>query len=201
MKSVHCCLWCFQKCLEYVSSLAYTFTILYGVSFCTAGMHAIKLVMNNILRVSTINTISYLVTLAGRVFVTTFCGVASFVWVDSASNFAEGGSDELSSEWLPVLVRDHPVSASAAPSLTACCVPPQFTMIVAFFISSTFFNVYDLTIDTILLCFCQDEKLSGEIHAGKNLAPILDSAERQAKTESGKGEEKSGDEGEAVAVA
>lgn len=105
MKSVHCCLWCFQKCLEYVSSLAYTYTILYGVSFCTAGMHAIKLVMNNILRVSTINAISYIVTLAGRVFVTTFCGVVAFLWVDNASNFADGGSDELSSEWLPVLVR------------------------------------------------------------------------------------------------
>lgn len=73
-------------------------------------------------------------------------------------------------------------------------------MIVAFFISSTFFNVYDLTIDTILLCFCQDEKLSGEIHAGKSLGSIMDTAERQAKSESGK-EEKSGAEGEAVAVA
>ena len=39
-------------------------------------------------------------------------------------------------------------------------IPTLATSLVAYFVASMFMGVYGLTIDTLLLCFCEDKKVS-----------------------------------------
>jgi choline transporter-like protein 2/4/5 len=153
MKMVKCFLWCFTKCLKFVNKNAYIMIAMEGTSFCTSTKNAIKLILDNMAEMATINILSSFVLLLGKLFMTCVCGMLSFAYLKAefevTSNPESSGlsSDEnqISSQWLTVLL----------------------TMIFAYFVSSAFMYVYDMAIDTILLCFCKDKDKN--VKAGKNL--------------------------------
>lgn len=152
-------------------------TALTGASYCASAQRAVLLILKNALRVATVNAIAFIVIIVGKLFVTFACGFVAFLWTDRASNFKPGGAEELTSQWLPVL----------------------FAMLVAFLVCQTFFDVYDLTINTILLCFCMDEEM-GSNHAGQNLAGLLNNAQETAVREGDARAKKAGLSDEAAPV-
>lgn len=140
MKAVKCCLWCFEKLLKFLSKNAYIIIAMKGSSFCKAGRQAFMLILTNAARMATVNSISYFLLLLSKIAITS--AITAFVFSSTTSDerYLQGGELELSSPFAPVLV----------------------AALLAWFISSTFMNVYDMAIDTILVCFCEDANLNNQ---------------------------------------
>eukprot|EP01029_Cantina_marsupialis_P014267 TRINITY_DN3155_c0_g1_i1.p1 TRINITY_DN3155_c0_g1~~TRINITY_DN3155_c0_g1_i1.p1 ORF type:complete len:803 (+),score=176.36 TRINITY_DN3155_c0_g1_i1:81-2489(+) len=135
-KMLHCCLWCFEKILKFVNKNAYIIVAMKGTGFCKSTKHAFHLIVQNVLRVGTVNFVSNFLLFLGKVAITIGCSIACFQWLDKDSQFQAGGDNEIDSQVLPTLL----------------------TAIIAYAVSSLFLSVYDMAIDTILLCYCEDEE-------------------------------------------
>lgn len=141
--AIKCCLWCFEKCLKFLSKNAYIVIAMKGTSFCSASVSAFKLLLTNLARVAVVNSISFFLLLLAKITITLATGVAVFATIahaqaaDSALGILDG----------------QPVTSPMAPVLA--------TGILAWLVSSAFMNVYDTAIDTILLCFCEDSHSTG----------------------------------------
>lgn len=98
------------------------------------------LILTNIARMATVNSISYFLLLLSKIAITGATTAIVFSSTTSDERYLQGGELELSSPFAPVLV----------------------AAVLAWFISSMFMNVYDMAIDTILVCFCEDAKLNNE---------------------------------------
>ncbi|CAB1328125.1 unnamed protein product [Coregonus sp. 'balchen'] len=91
LKACICCLWCLKKCLTYLNQNAYTATEINSTSFCMSARDAFVILVENALRVATINTVGDFVLFLGKVLIvscTAFVGVLSLnyqrdytVWV------------------------------------------------------------------------------------------------------------------------
>lgn len=133
-KILLCCLWLFEKFIRFVSRQAYIMTAMMGYSFCRATVAAITLVAANVLHVSTVTVVSRIVMIVGKVFVVFGMGLISFLWLDNSPLFAPDG--------------ETPITAKA--------LPVTLTMLFAYAMCSSFFYVYEIAVDSIVLCFCQD---------------------------------------------
>lgn len=143
--AVRCCLWCFEKCLKFLSRNAYIVIAMQGKSFCAASVEAFKILLRNIARVAVVNSISFFLLFLVKVTITLTVGVVVFAVLSSSANATI--SEELA-------ILSGPVTSPMAPVLVAC--------VLAWLVASAFANVYDAAIDTILLCFCEDTAMNGE---------------------------------------
>lgn len=147
-KCLACCLWCFEKCVKYISKNAYIMIAMQGTSFLGGAIAAIKLMLSEASTFIVVNVISGFVFMLGKIMIAGSCGFVAFLWLDNASNFQAGGADELESFWVPVLL----------------------TLILAYFVGAACMDLYDLAIDTILLCFLIDV---GRSNAGESISTAV----------------------------
>merc|ERR1719240_2544824 len=70
--------------------------------------------------------------LIGKVVITCFSCFVTYLWLENGYADGTGPSS-------PVL-------------------PVAFTAVLAYFVACTFMQVYEISIDTILICFCEDKK-------------------------------------------
>merc|ERR1712222_234546 len=131
-KVVHCMLFLFDKCLKYLARQAYIMVAMYGFNFCKASIMAVMLITSNVLQVAAVNAINRYVMLLGKLVVVVSCVIAGYMWVTYSPDFQ--GENELFA-LLPVLA-----------------VVGIFGLSVASYV----FNIYNVGVETILLCFCQD---------------------------------------------
>jgi len=136
---IKCCLWCFEKCLKFLSKNAYIVIAMKGSSFCSASVASFKLLLTNLARVAVVNSISFFLLLLAKLTITLAVGVAVFAALAKSETLA--------------ILDGQPVTSPMAPVLAAS--------VLAWLVSSAFMNVYDTAIDTILLCFCEDSHLTG----------------------------------------
>jgi choline transporter-like protein 2/4/5 len=136
MKLIQCCMWCLEKFLKFISRNAYILVAMRGGSFCASTREAFSLIFANLAQIAVTASISAFLLLLAKATITFTCGAAMFAIIDNDPSYALNGSNELSSPAVPLIM----------------CV------ILAWFVASTFMNVYELAIDTILLCFCVDLK-------------------------------------------
>lgn len=121
-----CCLWCFECALKFLTRNAYIETAIYGCGFCTGGKKAFQALSNNILRVAAINSVGDFVLFLGKVLVVTLTVVAGIYLIQK--------KDGLQHPWVPIAI------AGA----------------FAFLVAHSFISVYEMIIDTIFICFCED---------------------------------------------
>jgi choline transporter-like protein 2/4/5 len=144
---VRCCLWCFEKCLKFLSKNAYIVIAMKGSSFCAASVESFRILLKNLARVAVVNSISFFLLLLVRTTITLAVGVFVFAVLSSSANAVTTTANELA-------ILSGPVTSPMAPVLVAC--------VLAWLVASAFANVYDTAIDTILLCFCEDTDMNGE---------------------------------------
>jgi hypothetical protein len=128
-KMIDCILSCIERCLKFISKYAFVIVSLKGTNFCSSAATAISLIYHNMCQVGTLNAMVDFIIFLGKWLVSLTCCTALLVYIHLDAY------DELSS----VL----------APSISC--------FIISFFISSVFFHVYEMIIDTILLCYCYDQ--------------------------------------------
>ncbi|XP_012522931.1 choline transporter-like protein 1 isoform X1 [Monomorium pharaonis] len=129
-----CCLWCFECALKFLTRNAYIETAIYGCNFCTGGRKAFQVLSSNILRVAAINSVGDFVLFLGKVFVVTLTVVSGIYLMQVQKK--EG----LNHPWIPITLAG----------------------IFAFLVAHCFISIYEMIIDTIFICFCEDcEKNDG----------------------------------------
>ncbi|XP_076320021.1 choline transporter-like protein 1 isoform X3 [Tachypleus tridentatus] len=126
LKCCQCCLWCFERFLVFINRNALIEVAIYGYSFCKAAQQAFHLLSSNVLRVAAINSLGDFILLLGKVGVAV---ATAFAGLEIIKN-----KEDLQHNWVPVTV--------------GC--------IFAFLISHCFLGVYEMAIDTLFLCFCED---------------------------------------------
>ncbi|XP_074110569.1 choline transporter-like protein 1 isoform X2 [Cotesia typhae] len=132
LKSCICCFYCLEKFIRYINHNAYTVVAIEGASFCRAAKIAFSTIVSNALQLAIINGVGDFILFLGKVFVTAVTG----------------------SIGLLVLKQDPRLHFYAAPILIIC--------IFAFFIAHCVISLYEMIIDTLFLCICEDKNLNGE---------------------------------------
>ncbi|KAK9299426.1 hypothetical protein QLX08_007543 [Tetragonisca angustula] len=128
----HCCIWCFECALKFLTRNAYIETAIYGCNFCTGGRKAFQALSSNILRVAAINSVGDFVLFLGKVMVVTLTVVSGIYLIQK--------KEGLHYPWIPIALAG----------------------VFAFLVAHCFISIYEMIIDTIFICFCEDcEKNDG----------------------------------------
>jgi choline transporter-like protein 2/4/5 len=127
-----CSFWCLESFLRFINTNAYIMMAVYGENFCTSARDAFSLLMRNIVRVVVVDKVADFLLFLGKVVVTAFMGILSYFYFT------------------------HQFDAFDAPSLNYSWMPTLAICFGTYLIASSFFNVYDMAVDTIFLCFLED---------------------------------------------
>jgi len=125
-----CCLWFFEKFIQFLSKNAFIQTAIFGTSFCESSKEAFELIMRNAKRVGSINYVSALVLFVGKVFISFTTAGITYVVIDW----------KLSSE------------------LYSATGPAVVVFIIAYYIGTMFLDIFEMSTSTILHCFIADEE-------------------------------------------
>ncbi|XP_014474757.1 PREDICTED: choline transporter-like protein 1 [Dinoponera quadriceps] len=127
-----CCIWCFECALKFLTRNAYIETAIYGCNFCTSGRKAFQALSSNVLRVAAINSVGDFVLFLGKVLVITLTAISGVYLMQK--------KEGLHHPWVPITIAG----------------------IFAFLVAHCFISIYEMIIDTIFICFCEDcEKNDG----------------------------------------
>ncbi|XP_033645183.1 choline transporter-like protein 1 [Asterias rubens] len=152
IKCLQCCLWLFEKVLRFINRNAYIEIAIYGYGFCKAAQKAFSLLVANVLRVAAINSVGDFVLLLGKAV------VVAVVVVIGMQFFKD------------------------KPDIHYEFVPLTLAAIFAFLLSHIFLSVYEMAIDTLFLCFCEDcernDGISKPYFMSKNLMSFVDNAKK-----------------------
>ncbi|CAO2186539.1 unnamed protein product [Urochloa humidicola] len=130
--SSQCCLGCIDWTLKSVNRNAYIMIAITGKGFCKASVLATELIMKNILRIGKVNVIGDVILMLGKLCVSLLCALVAFVMLDKHKY--RSGHNKISSPLVPVLV----------------------SWALGYIVAKLFFAVVEMSIDTIILSFCQD---------------------------------------------
>lgn len=169
-RAILCCMRCFfwllETFLKFLNRNAYIMCAIHGKNFCTSAQDAFNLIMRNFLRVITLDKVTDFLFFLSKVLLTGAAGTATYYFV----------------------------STSPLIQLHYAAVPTTIVVIAAFLITSVFFGVYSMAVDTLFLCFLEDcERNDGTpekpYYMSKQLMRILgkrNKMQRQFSNESNK---------------
>jgi choline transporter-like protein 2/4/5 len=179
-KVVQCCLWCFEKCMKYINRNSYIMTAMIGCNFCSGTGKALAILVMNLAQVATMNFVGMLMLVMGKIVISATCAFVGYIILTTFPDYTAGGQFALSSTVFPIFV------------LT----------LLAYFVANAFLEVYNMSIDTIILNFCIDRRDNNGVdkpyYMGDSLRKFVDNggstAELVASTKKG------GDDDDDVAV-
>jgi choline transporter-like protein 2/4/5 len=135
---VHCFLACVETCVKFISRNSYIMCALYGDNFCVSTKLAFFALASNLAQVATVTFLGDIIKRLGQFMIASMAGLSCWMYLDNTPAYRFGGSKELSSFIWPV----------------------SLAMVLAWYIGGEVLAVYDVCVDTILLSYCQDRKLS-----------------------------------------
>lgn len=141
-RCLHCVLACLERIVKYINKNAYIMTAMTGESFFPAARRALDLLANNALSVGAVNVVGEFVMIFGKVLITAACVIIAWALMDHAD--ATGG-------------------------LTSGVLILCVVAVVTFFIATLFINIFETSIDTILLCYCFDKNEPGQDYYPEDL--------------------------------
>jgi solute carrier family 44 (choline transporter-like protein), member 2/4/5 len=130
---INCMLWCLEKCIKFISKNSYIYTAIKGTSFCWSAFQSFRLIYNNLARFGMTTLVSEIILLLCKATSVSCCTVAGYIWLTYDTTYTIGEN-----------------------MVTRPIIPLLCIILFAFIISTSFFNVIDLCIDTILLNYCID---------------------------------------------
>jgi choline transporter-like protein 2/4/5 len=174
------CLRCFDKWLRFISRQAFILVAVKGVPFCKATRDVFSLLRNHLKKIGTVHFISCLVFWLGRFCVVIISALCMFALLNDPPSF-----------WLPI-VGDVGAPTEASDALadrlrkvTNPTLPLLATSILAYSVASYCFSVFEMTVETLLLCFCEDlevNKEAGEYFMSAGLLNVVEVKANQDKT-------------------
>uniref|UniRef100_A0A674N5T5 Choline transporter-like protein n=1 Tax=Takifugu rubripes TaxID=31033 RepID=A0A674N5T5_TAKRU len=128
LKTCICCLWCLEKCLNYLNQNAYAATAINSTSFCTSARDAFVILVENALRVATINAVGDFVLFLGKILIVTSTAFAGVMLLNYQRDYAE---------WL---------------------LPLAIVCLFSFLVAHCFLSIFEIVVDVLFLCFAIDTK-------------------------------------------
>lgn len=167
---IQCCLKCIQSCVELITRNAYIFIAVKGHSFFQASRKVFGLISSNAATLATVNIICEIIMFFGKVLIAAVAGWVAYAILERSSQFQPGGANEITSTWLVVLM----------------------TVFFGYAVASSFMSVFDLAVDTILVCYVTDMEENCSRHGGDESFKVP-SHIKSSKMSYGGGSSKSGD--------
>lgn len=161
LKTCICCLWCLEKCLNYLNQNAYTATAINSTNFCTSAKDAFVILVENALRVAAINTVGDFMLFLGKVLIVCSTGLAGIMLLNYQQDY------------------------------TVWVLPLIIVCLFAFLVAHCFLSIYEMVVDVLFLCFAIDTKYNDgspgrEFYMDKVLMEFVENS-RKAMKEAGKG--------------
>ena len=148
---VNCMLWCLEKCVKFISKNSYIYTAIKGTSFCWSAFQSFRLIFNNLARFGMTTLISEVIVLLCKITVILGSTVIGYIWLTYDVTYTSGEN-----------------------MVTRPIIPLACICLFAYMVATSFFNIVDLSIDSILLNYCLDlerkkkgKKLAAEHKFGK----------------------------------
>jgi len=130
-----CCLWCLEKFMKFINRNAYIVCAIRSSNFCSSAKHAFDLLIRNLVRVVVLNNVVNFLLFLGKLVI--MAGAATLSYL------------VFSNQYFPEL-HDN------VPTLNYFVTPVVAIVIGTYFITSSFFGVYEMAVDTLFLCFLED---------------------------------------------
>jgi len=134
LKILQCCIWCFEKCVQFLNKNAYIQIALLGKPFCTSAKKAFWLIMRNALRFATVAVLSWGIHAIGYLMIISGSMVCGYY-----------------------VVRElHPDLSPVMPLISY--------YFVSYVVAKLYLNVFGLAVDSALQCFiaCEEMNISGD---------------------------------------
>ncbi|CAK0824403.1 unnamed protein product [Prorocentrum cordatum] len=128
-KAMQCCLYCFEKSLEYLNKLAYIQIALLGKNFCTSAKQAFYLVLRHMVRFAVLLLLGTAIDRIGLLCIT------------AATTFA-----------------GYLIQTTLHPEVSPLC-PTLLFLLNGYVVGKLYMNVFHLAIDTSLQCFIACEEM------------------------------------------
>ncbi|XP_055376186.1 choline transporter-like 1 isoform X2 [Condylostylus longicornis] len=143
-----CCIcgfWLLEKFIRFLNHNAYTVIAIESINFCPAAGIAWNAMATNALQVATINSIGDFILFLGKVMVATICGLVSVL-----------------------ILKDRE-------DIHFYVAPVVFITIFGFFIAHVVLSLFEVVVDTLFLCVCEDKTINGNAGRWKqsNLAKLV----------------------------
>uniref|UniRef100_S4P7Y0 Choline transporter-like protein n=1 Tax=Pararge aegeria TaxID=116150 RepID=S4P7Y0_9NEOP len=138
LKCCICCFYCFEKFIRYLNHNAYTIITIERCHFCKAAAKAFSTIVNNALQVATINSVGDFILFLGKCIVTAVTGIVGLL----------------------LLKRNSDLHFFAVPTLVIC--------IFSFFIAHCILSLYEMVVDSLFLCVCEDRNMNSGDGQWKN---------------------------------
>eukprot|EP00327_Prymnesium_parvum_P003664 CAMPEP_0182845464 /NCGR_PEP_ID=MMETSP0006_2-20121128/27347_1 /TAXON_ID=97485 /ORGANISM="Prymnesium parvum, Strain Texoma1" /LENGTH=787 /DNA_ID=CAMNT_0024975549 /DNA_START=246 /DNA_END=2611 /DNA_ORIENTATION=+ len=152
---LNCCLGCLQRIVRYISRNAYIQMMIGGKSFCSSAMEALGLLTSNAVQVTAVRSVAWGFLLVGKLFVAAVqvTAVRSVAWgfLLVGKLFVAAAAAGVGAL---VLLTQKPYDTE----LYSIAAPVTVIAIGAWIIAVAFMGVYNMTIDTIFICFCVDQQ-------------------------------------------
>ena len=137
MCCVNCCLWCLQKCVNFITHNAFIMAAIEGKGFFSSATRAGNLILGNAFSSAAVQIIGDSILAICKLSVVLGAGVAAFAILENPSYFH--GDQKVSSPLVPVIA----------------------SMIISYMLANKFFAVIETSIDTMFLSFCLDCSMHG----------------------------------------
>eukprot|EP00002_Diphylleia_rotans_P013264 TRINITY_DN2588_c0_g1_i1.p1 TRINITY_DN2588_c0_g1~~TRINITY_DN2588_c0_g1_i1.p1 ORF type:complete len:618 (-),score=154.63 TRINITY_DN2588_c0_g1_i1:157-2010(-) len=133
---IRCCLSCFERFIQFLNKNAYIMIAMRGTAFCEGAQEAFEYIMSNILRVGALSVVGDFFLFLGKLFIACSSALFAYLLLDETQDVSTEGNAE------------------------SPLYPTILVFIIAYAIGSAFMAVYEMAIDTLLLCFCVDERMN-----------------------------------------
>lgn len=145
LKCCICCFYSLEKFIRYLNHNTYTVIAIESINFCPAAGIAWNALWSNALQVATINGIGDFILFLAKLAVAAVCGLISIL-----------------------LLRDNP-------DVNFYVAPVIIITVFSFFIAHVILSLYEIVVDTLFLCVCEDRTINGPNGRWKesNLAMLL----------------------------
>jgi len=132
---IGCCLACLAKCIRFISKNSYIHTSIKGDAFCFAAVRSYRLIFTHLLSFGATNMITEILMVVGKIMVCCASMLFSYSWIQYTPKFSEKTSPDYLSSTLFISI---------------------IVLTLAYLVAESFFNVFNVAIDTILMSYCMD---------------------------------------------
>jgi len=142
---IHCLLWCIECIVRVITRNAYIFIAVKGNGFCASGAAAVSTILANMRTLALVNSLGEIIMWLGKLSIAAVSAFIGLQIIENVSSF-QSGETEIFSPWLPAMV----------------------CFAVAFLIANTLLQLWDASVDTLLICYIIDaqEASGAPQHAG-----------------------------------
>ncbi|XP_073941370.1 choline transporter-like 2 isoform X2 [Choristoneura fumiferana] len=151
-----CFFWCLESFLKFINKNAYIMCAVHGKNFCSSARDAFSLLMRNIIRVVVLDKVTDFIFFLSKLLLSIGVGFAVYYLLEWNFVYEVTQGGRLHYNYVPAVVLS----------------------VATYLISTIFFNVYAMAVDTLFLCFLEDcERNDGspdkKYFMSKNLMRIL----------------------------